>query len=71
MPRVLAFRHVPFEGLGRIEPVLRAHAYDIDYADLYLPFYEKAVSVKHKIFCRYTSSVSLPTNGRPGRFCVG
>jgi len=37
MPRVLAFRHVPFEGLGRIEPVLRAHAYDIDYADLYLP----------------------------------
>ena len=37
MPRILTFRHVPFEGLGRIEPVLRAHAYDIDYADLYLP----------------------------------
>jgi GMP synthase-like glutamine amidotransferase len=36
MGRVLAFRHVPFEGLGRIEPVLRARGYEIDYADLYL-----------------------------------
>jgi GMP synthase-like glutamine amidotransferase len=34
--RVLVFRHVPFEGLGRIEPVLRAHGFEIDYADLYL-----------------------------------
>jgi GMP synthase-like glutamine amidotransferase len=35
MPRVLAFRHVPFEGLGWIEQALRAHAIDFDYADLY------------------------------------
>ncbi len=33
--RVLVFRHVPFEGLGRIEPVLRSRGIDIDYADLY------------------------------------
>jgi GMP synthase-like glutamine amidotransferase len=33
--RVLAFRHVPFEGLGRIEAALNAFSYDIDYADLY------------------------------------
>ena len=35
--RVLAFRHVPFEGLGRIEPVLRARGIEFDYADLYQP----------------------------------
>ena len=35
--RVLVFRHVPFEGLGLIEPVLRARGIDVDYADLYLP----------------------------------
>jgi GMP synthase-like glutamine amidotransferase len=35
MPRVLAFRHVPFEGLGWIEQALRAHGIDFDYADLY------------------------------------
>jgi GMP synthase-like glutamine amidotransferase len=35
-PRVLAFRHVPFEGLGRIEAALAAHRLDADYADLYL-----------------------------------
>ena len=35
--RVLAFRHVPFEGLGLIEPVLRARRIDVEYADLYQP----------------------------------
>ena len=35
MPRVLAFRHVPFEGLGYIEEELRARAIEFDYADLY------------------------------------
>jgi len=35
--RVLAFRHVPFEGLGRIEPVLRARGFEVEYADLYAP----------------------------------
>ena len=35
--RVLAFRHVPFEGLGLIENGLRAHGIGFDYADLYLP----------------------------------
>lgn len=33
--RVLAFRHVPFEGLGLIEPVLAARQIVVDYADLY------------------------------------
>jgi GMP synthase-like glutamine amidotransferase len=33
--RVLAFRHVPFEGLGRIEAVLAARGIGFDYADLY------------------------------------
>ncbi|MCX6627552.1 MAG: gamma-glutamyl-gamma-aminobutyrate hydrolase family protein [Candidatus Solibacter sp.] len=33
--RVLAFRHVPFEGLGLIEPALRARYITVDYADLY------------------------------------
>lgn len=36
-PRVLAFRHVPFEGLGRIEAALAACGFAIDYADLYAP----------------------------------
>lgn len=35
--RVLAFRHVPFEGLGLIEPVLKARGIHFDYCDLYLP----------------------------------
>ena len=35
--RVLAFRHVPFEHLGRIEPELARRGIGIDYADLYLP----------------------------------
>jgi GMP synthase-like glutamine amidotransferase len=35
--RVLAFRHVPFEGLGLIEPLLRARQIELDYADLYGP----------------------------------
>ena len=35
--KVLAFRHVPFEGAGRIEPVLASHNIAIDYADLYVP----------------------------------
>jgi GMP synthase-like glutamine amidotransferase len=33
--RILAFRHVPFEGIGLIEPALRAHGVEIEYADLY------------------------------------
>ena len=33
--RVLAFRHVPFESLGLIEPVLRARGVEVEYADLY------------------------------------
>jgi GMP synthase-like glutamine amidotransferase len=33
--RVLAFRHVPFEGLGLMEPALRARHIEVDYADLY------------------------------------
>lgn len=32
---MLCFRHVPFEGLGLIEPALRAHDIEVDYADLY------------------------------------
>ena len=35
--RVLAFRHVPFEGLGLIEPALRLRQIEVDYADLYRP----------------------------------
>jgi GMP synthase (glutamine-hydrolysing) len=33
--RVLTFRHVPFEGLGLIEPALESRGVAIDYADLY------------------------------------
>jgi GMP synthase-like glutamine amidotransferase len=33
--RILAFRHVPFEDIGRIRPVLEAHSVEIDSADLY------------------------------------
>ena len=33
--RVLVFRHVPFEGLGLIEPALTAHEIAVDFADLY------------------------------------
>jgi GMP synthase (glutamine-hydrolysing) len=33
--RVLAFRHVPFEGLGLIEPALKSRGVGFDYADLY------------------------------------
>jgi GMP synthase-like glutamine amidotransferase len=35
--RILAFRHVPLEHLGRIEPALVGRGIGIDYADLYLP----------------------------------
>ena len=35
--RVLAFRHVPFEGLGLIETELRVRGLGFDYTDLYLP----------------------------------
>lgn len=34
--RVLAFRHVPFEDVGLIRPVLEAQGAEIDCADLYL-----------------------------------
>lgn len=33
--KVLAFRHVPFEGLGHIGPVLENRGIGVDYADLY------------------------------------
>ena len=33
--KVLAFRHVPFEPLGRIETVLQSRGIGFDYADLY------------------------------------
>jgi GMP synthase-like glutamine amidotransferase len=33
--RVLAFRHVPFEGLGHIQPALESCGVGIDYVDLY------------------------------------
>ncbi len=35
--RILAFRHVPFEGLGLIEPSLKSRSLDFDYCDLYQP----------------------------------
>jgi len=35
--RILAFRHVPFEGMGLIENALRARGFGFDYADLYTP----------------------------------
>jgi GMP synthase-like glutamine amidotransferase len=35
--RVVAFRHVPFEGLGLIQPVLEERGIAIEFADLYLP----------------------------------
>jgi GMP synthase (glutamine-hydrolysing) len=37
--RVLAFRHVPFEGLGLIEPALESRGIAFDYADLYRGLY--------------------------------
>jgi GMP synthase (glutamine-hydrolysing) len=37
MKRLLAFRHVPFEGIGRIEPLLAARGMEFEYADLYRP----------------------------------
>src|SRR5690348_8749592 len=33
--RVVAFRHVPFEGLGLIQPALEDRGISIEYADLY------------------------------------
>lgn len=35
--RVVAFRHVPFEGLGLIQPVLEEHGISIECADLFQP----------------------------------
>jgi GMP synthase-like glutamine amidotransferase len=35
--RVVAFRHVPFEGLGHIQPLLEERGIAIEFADLYLP----------------------------------
>jgi len=34
--KVLAFRHVPFEGIGRIAPLLENRGIGCDYADLYV-----------------------------------
>jgi GMP synthase-like glutamine amidotransferase len=36
MSRVLIFRHVPFEGAGLLEDVLRGRGIGVEYADLYL-----------------------------------
>ena len=33
--RVLAFRHVPFEGIGLIARTLQERNFQVDYADLY------------------------------------
>jgi hypothetical protein len=33
--RVVAFRHVPFEGLGLIQPVLEDRGISIEFADLF------------------------------------
>jgi len=35
--RVVAFRHVPFEGLGHIQPILEERGIAIEFADLYQP----------------------------------
>jgi GMP synthase (glutamine-hydrolysing) len=35
--RVLAFRHIPFEGAGLIGPALEASGISLEYADLYQP----------------------------------
>jgi GMP synthase (glutamine-hydrolysing) len=35
--RVVAFRHVPFEGLGHIQPILEERGIAIEFADLYRP----------------------------------
>ena len=35
--RVLAFRHIPFEGAGLIGPALAARGISLEYADLYQP----------------------------------
>jgi GMP synthase-like glutamine amidotransferase len=35
--RVVAFRHVPFEGAGRLAPVLAARGIALEFADLYQP----------------------------------
>ncbi len=35
--RVIVFRHVPFEGLGLIEPCLQERGISIEFADLYRP----------------------------------
>jgi GMP synthase-like glutamine amidotransferase len=35
--RVLAFRHVPFEGVGLIAPVLEERGLSLEYVDLYSP----------------------------------
>ncbi len=38
MIRILAFRHVPFEGAGLIAPALESQSVQIDYVDLYRDF---------------------------------
>jgi GMP synthase (glutamine-hydrolysing) len=35
--RVVVFRHVPFEGLGLIQPVLEEHGISLDFPDLFHP----------------------------------
>ena len=35
--KILAFRHVPFEGIGRIADSLSARGIAVEYSDLYLP----------------------------------
>lgn len=38
--RVVAFRHVPFEGLGHIQPILEERGIGIEFADLYQPGFQ-------------------------------
>ena len=38
--RVVAFRHVPFEGLGHIQPILEERGIAIEFANLYQPEFQ-------------------------------
>jgi len=46
--RVLIFRHVPFEGAGRIEALLQTRNIDFDYVDLY----QDAAAVQDAASCQ-------------------
>lgn len=44
--RVVAFRHVPFEGLGHIQPILEERGIAIEFADLYQPGFPSPETAK-------------------------